>query len=271
MESDAESISGRRVGVSTDGGRLRVRKNKRGPKTKKGYSRYKTDWREPKLFIIYVANDDGRQEKTFCPFLDGSLNGPDAVFAMMIYYLKKLQVSAANKPLFVADGALWVWDRVKPLMRALGLEQKQVYELIYFYHAVEHLSDFVKLKPRWSQADRKTWAKKQRRQLRKGNINAVIAAVQSESKGTKNALLRRERDYFIKNESRMCYGDVSEKKLPIGSGAMESSIRSVVNLRLKGACIFWNEDTANEMLMLRCHYKAGRWDMIKKLAFQVAA
>ena len=49
---DAASISGRRVVVSTDGGRLRVRKNKRGPKTKKGYSRYKTDWREPKLFII---------------------------------------------------------------------------------------------------------------------------------------------------------------------------------------------------------------------------
>lgn len=268
---DAESISGRRVVVSTDGGRLRVRKNKRGPKTKKGYSRYKTDWHEPKLFIIYVANDDGRQEKTFCPFLDGSLNGPDAVFAMMIYYLKKLQVSAADKLLFVADGALWIWDRVKPLMRALGLEQKQVYELIDFYHAVEHLSDFAKLKPRWSQADRETWVKKQRRQLRKGNINAVIAAVQSESKGTKNALLRRERDYFIKNESRMCYGDVSEKQLPIGSGAMESSIRRVVNLRLKGACIFWNEDTANEMLMLRCYYKAGRWDMIKKLAFQVAA
>ena len=59
--------------------------------------------------------------------------------------------------------------------------------------------------------------------------------------------------------------------MPIGSGAMESSIRRVVNMRLKGAGIFWSEDSANEMLMLRCYYKAGRWDDLMKLAFQVAA
>jgi hypothetical protein len=43
----------------------------------------------------------------------------------------------------------------------------------------------------------------------------------------------------------MCYAQIAELQLPIGSGAMESSIRRVVNLRLKDACIFWNEDTAN--------------------------
>ena len=99
----------------------------------------------------------------------------------------------------------------------------------------------------------------------------MIAVLRTAAKGTKNALLRRERDYFIKNRSRMNYGEVSDKQLPIGSGAMESSIHRVVNLRMKGTCIFWKEDTANEMLMLRCYYKAGRWDMMKRLAFQVPA
>ena len=67
----------------------------------------------------------------------------------------------------------------------------------------------------------------------------------------------------------MRYQQVARWQLPIGSGAMESSIRRVVNLRLKGAGIYWLEESANEMLMLRCYYKAGRWDMMKKLAFQV--
>ncbi len=40
------SLSGKRVVISTDGGRLRVRQNKRGRKTKKGRARYHTDWRE---------------------------------------------------------------------------------------------------------------------------------------------------------------------------------------------------------------------------------
>ncbi len=106
---DTQEIKGRRVVVSTDGGRLRIRKKKRGPKTKKGYSRFTGEWKEPKLFIIYIADDEGRQDKTFCPYLDGTLNGSDAVFGMLVYYLKKLEVSAADKLLFVADGAIWIW------------------------------------------------------------------------------------------------------------------------------------------------------------------
>ena len=35
-----ERVSGRRVVISTDGGRIRLRETKRGPKTKKGRRRY---------------------------------------------------------------------------------------------------------------------------------------------------------------------------------------------------------------------------------------
>lgn len=49
------SLAGRRVVVSTDGGRVRIRTNKRGKRTKKGRRRYRTDWREPKLLAIYVV------------------------------------------------------------------------------------------------------------------------------------------------------------------------------------------------------------------------
>ena len=58
-----ETVEGRRVVCSTDGGRIRIRTNKRGPKTKKGRTRYSTDWREPKLLIIYVVDDEGRMER----------------------------------------------------------------------------------------------------------------------------------------------------------------------------------------------------------------
>ena len=42
-------MTGKRVVVSLDGGRVRVRRKKRGPKTKKGRNRFQTDWKEPKL------------------------------------------------------------------------------------------------------------------------------------------------------------------------------------------------------------------------------
>ena len=95
-----------------------------------------------------------------------------------------------------------------------------------------------------------------------------MQAIKLACKGTKNKLLKREREYFIKNRFRMSYKKVRDLQLPMGSGAMESSIRRVVNLRLKSPCIYWNEDTANEMIMLRCFYKAGRWETLKNWACQ---
>lgn len=67
----------------------------------------------------------------------------------------------------------------------------------------------------------------------------------------------------------MNYKKISTLYLPIGSGAMESAIRRVVNLRLKGASIYWLEKTAEAMLMLRSYYKAGRWNILKNLSFSL--
>jgi len=52
----------------------------------------------------------------------------------------------------------------------------------------------------------------------------------------------------------------------MGSGTMESAIRRVVNLRLKGASIFWTEEHAEHMLLLRTYYKAKRWEVLETMA-----
>jgi len=78
-----ETVKGRVVVCGIDGGRVRIRKNKRGTKTKKNRSHYHTDWREPKLLIIYTVNADGKRDKKFCPFIDGTMKGPDAIFKQM--------------------------------------------------------------------------------------------------------------------------------------------------------------------------------------------
>jgi hypothetical protein len=75
-----ETVAGRRVVVSTDGGRIRIRTTKRGPKTAKGRNRYRTDWREPKLLIISVVDENGQMDREFLAVIDGTLGGPDAIF-----------------------------------------------------------------------------------------------------------------------------------------------------------------------------------------------
>jgi hypothetical protein len=53
---------------------------------------------------------------------------------------------------------------------------------------------------------------------------------------------------FFRNEQRLAFPTVKALNLPIGSGAIESSIRRVVNLRLKGPCTFWYRENAEKRL-----------------------
>ena len=262
-----ETLAGCRVVVSTDGGRMRIRQKKRGPKTQKGRNRYTTEWKEPKLLIIYTVNEKGETDRTVAPFIDGTLKGPNATFALIRYYLGKLNICKADKVLFVADGARWIWTRVPALMASLGLRPSQCYELIDFYHAAEHLGKVADLQKRWKKAEKKRWINKHRRLLKKGETDKVINAIHELCKGRRIKNLRRELNYFIRNRERLSYDKIRNAGLPIGSGAMESAIRRVVNLRLKGAGIFWLRETAEAMLKLRSYYKAGRWNMLKTLAF----
>lgn len=48
--------------------------------------------------------------------------------------------------------------------------------------------------------------------------------------------------------------------IPLGSGAIESSIRRVINLRLKGNGIFWRAPQAEAMLQVRAQVISNRWD-----------
>lgn len=261
-----DNVAGRHVVVSMDGGRIRLRERKRGQKTAKGRSRYKGAWREPKLFIIYVVDAEGKMERSFMPVMDANIRGPDALFKLLRSYLEQLGISAADRVLFVADGAHWIWNRICRLVHGLGLKPEQVHELIDFYHAVEHLGKVAGLRKSWTVRQRKSWFGKHRRLLRQGQVEKVINAVKQICRGRNSASMRTERNYFVRNISRMAYARISDLKLPIGSGSVESAIRRVVNLRLKGPCIFWCKENAEAILLLRCYWKAGRWNQLKNQA-----
>jgi hypothetical protein len=259
-------VAGRKVAISADGGRTRIREKKRGKKTAKGRNRFRGAWREPKLFIIYVVNAEGKLDRSFMPIIDALIRGPDAMFKLLHAYLIQLNLSEADRILFIADGAPWIWNRIPDLIKRLGLEPDQVHQLIDFYHAVEHLGKVASLRKGWSSKQRKSWVRKHRNLLLQGHVDKVISAVKAICRGRSSKAIRTQMDYFVKNSARMAYDRLRALKMPIGSGSVESAIRRVVNLRLKGPCIFWCKENAEAILLLRCYWKAGRWNMLKHMA-----
>ena len=143
---------------------------------------------------------------------------------------------------------------------------EQVHELLDFYHAVHHLGQVAALRKDWNTKARARWRTQQRRLLLQGQVEQVIAAVGDICRGRNSKAIRKHRDYFIKNQARMAYAKLMAMKLPIGSGAIESTVRRVINLRLKGSGLFWCRASAEAILLLRSYYKAGRWKMLKHMA-----
>jgi hypothetical protein len=261
-----EQLTGRRVVISTDGGRLRLRRRTQRH-TSNGRAPYDTDWREPKLLIIYVVDEHGRLDQTFTPLIDGTLGDANAIFGWISYYLRQLDITGADHVLFIADGARWIWSRVAELVRSLGLAPQQVSELVDFYHAVQHLAAIADLRSKWSAAERKSWLARQRQRLKLGQLDQVIAAIRLAFPTKMRAKVQHELEYFLTNQARMAYQVVAQRQLPIGSGAIESAIRRVVNLRLKGAGTFWLQASAEAVLLLRAFFKAGRWKLFTQWAF----
>ena len=72
-------------------------------------------------------------------------------------------------------------------------------------------------------------------------------------------------------EGHLDYAKFRRRKLPLGSGAIESAVRRVINLRMKGNSIFWKEANAEAMLVLRGLVLSRRWkEVFAKMAESLA-
>jgi hypothetical protein len=259
---------GRCIVVSADGGRLRIRTNKKGQPTVKGRPRYHAQWREPLLLHICCYKADGTPDKDFCPIIDGTLDGPDAVFLLLRHYLRAFNLRDTDKILLIADAAPWIWIRFDALIADGSLYPARLFQLIDFYHAVQHLRAFADACTHWKPRVRSRWFTQARALLKKGDAKTLLERMDKtiSQRRRRSKTLNKHANYFRKHKHRFCYAWARRCRLPIGSGPMESAVRRVVNLRLKGPGIFWHEESANAILLLRSFYKANRWNQLQNAA-----
>jgi hypothetical protein len=258
--------AGKRLGVFVDGGRTKIRtvtrRQKGKGKNKTQRRRYRTDWREPKLLIIVELDERGRMVPGSRPVLDGTFEGPDELMELLAMYLHLFGAASAKLVSFGADGAPWVWDRWDWVIQRVGLKKNQVTKTLDWCHAVHHISLALEHVVE-DKEERRRLFKKLRKWLKQGDWWEVVLELSQLGKDLPSGHeLWTELSYLERHgeKGHLDYVRFRRRGVPLGSGAIESAIRRVINLRLKGNSISWYEENAEGMMMLRCLVLSNRWD-----------
>jgi hypothetical protein len=181
---------------------------------------------------------------------------------LLAMYLHLLGAASAQLVSFGADGAPWVWERWDWVMKRVGLKANRVTKTLDWCHAVHHIS--LALEPVVEDKEvRRRLFKKLRKCLKQGAWWEVVLEMSQLAKDLpSDHAVWTELSYLERHgeQGHLDYARFRRRGVPLGSGAIESAIRRVINLRLKGNSISWYEENAEGMLMLRCLVLSNRWD-----------
>ncbi len=258
--------AGKRLGVFVDGGRTKIRtltRRQRGRgQHKTQRRRYRTNWREPKLLIIVELDQRGRMVPGSKPVLDGTFEGPAELMELLAMYLHLFGAASATLVSLGADGAPWLWERWDWVIKRVGLKANRVTKTLDWCHAVHHIS--LALEHVVGDPDvRRRLFQKLRKWLKQGDWWEVVLELAKRAKDVPaDQSVWTELSYLERHgeEGHLDYARFRRRGVPLGSGAIESAIRRVINLRLKGNSISWYEANAEGMLLLRCLVLSNRWD-----------
>jgi hypothetical protein len=256
-----ETLAGKRVSISIDGGRIRSRQTKTGrPKKDQKLQGYHTDWKEPKLLVISEMDENGKKKRGTKPIYEATMKGPEDVEAMLVSLSQQLHLAEAVKVVCISDGAPWIWGLFQRFIDGSGIGDKAT-QIVDFFHATEHITELTEAHTGKTERARKQWANKLTTLLRTGRFDEFEASIRDQAEAHNLLALTKQLGYFERHKDRMHYDEYEKAKLPIGSGIVESAVRRVINGRLKAPGTFWKVANVEKILALRCALMAGRWDI----------
>jgi len=216
------------------------------------------------VLVIDILDDHGQPDRLRLPLYDVLMGDAEAIWALLIGYWRLLGTAYADVVECIADGAEWIWKRVERLRTLAEMPAAKVVEVLDFSHASQYLSATIATCRTMPKAQRQALYKRLRHALRHQTegVEVVQEALRAWATTHRSKAIPRALGSVETHAHRMRYVTLETRKLPIGSGQVESAVRRVVNLRFKAPGSFWMATTVSGLMHLRGAFKAGRWDEI---------
>jgi len=158
----------------------------------------------------------------------------------------------------LGDGADWIWHYAAVFLAVAGVE---IVEIVDLYHALEHLGRVAGVVLGSGSLAATKWLTERHQELREQGATPILTALAALKPETPEAAeeVRKAIGYFQTNATRMDYPQFLAQHFPIGSGAIESTCKTLIEERVKGAGMRWTQQGAQAVLSLRAVQRSGRW------------
>jgi len=152
----------------------------------------------------------------------------------------------------LSDGATWIRTMVEEYF-------PDAQQILDFYHLCENVHEyarhyFIMNEPRY-----KEWARKTCDALKKSQYASVLKELKSHETSHISKCPVNLYGYITNNINNIDYAAYEQKGYFIGSGAIESGNKVVLQQRLKQAGMRWNVGTAQNMLTLKAKAESSLW------------
>jgi hypothetical protein len=162
-------------------------------------------------------------------------------------------VETASQVVAVTDGAVWEQGFI-------DYHREDAARVLDFPHAAGYVAQMGSAVWGDGTETTKEWLSKQLHTLKHEGPTGVLAELRTlVQEHPELPELGDSLAYLEKREAHMQYPMCLAQGWPMGSGAVESGNKVVVEARLKGAGMHWARDNVNPMLALRNALCSGRW------------
>lgn len=161
------------------------------------------------------------------------------------------------------DGAEWE-------QKFVDLHRPDAVRILDFGHSSGYVAKVGQAVFGAGTAEAQQWVEVQLQELRHGDPQKVLGKLRglrdelaAEEKGEESETLKVVKgslEYLEKRQEQIRYAEFEAKGYPIGSGAVESANKLVVEARLKGAGMHWGREHVNGMVALRNIACSDRWE-----------
>jgi hypothetical protein len=152
----------------------------------------------------------------------------------------------------LGDGATWIRTMVEEYF-------PDAQQILDFYHLCENVHEYARHYFGADEKKYKEWADKTCAALKKSRYASVLEELGLHDARNRGKCPVNLYGYITNNIKNIDYVAYEEKGYFIGSGAIESGNKIVLQQRLKQAGMRWNVETAQNMLTLKAKAESALW------------